>query len=52
VEETRNGITRRAEMVPTPGGLRGTYTIGSRSVAFDPEGRAWMARILREFTQE
>jgi beta-lactamase regulating signal transducer with metallopeptidase domain len=52
VEETRNGMTRRAEMVPTASGLRGTYTIGSRSAAFDPEGRAWMSRILREFTQE
>ncbi|HSU15788.1 M56 family metallopeptidase [Longimicrobium sp.] len=51
VEETRNGITRRAEMVPTASGPRGTYTVAGRAVAFEPEGRAWMARILREFTQ-
>jgi hypothetical protein len=51
VEETRNGVTRRVEMLPAPDGLRATYTIHGRPAPFDPEGRAWMSRLLREFTQ-
>jgi hypothetical protein len=52
IEETRNGRTRRADLVPAAGGrISRSYRVDGQSRPFEAEAERWTNAILREFTR-
>ena len=52
VEETRNGRTRRADLVPgRDGGISRSYRVDGQARPFDAEAERWLSSILREYTR-
>jgi hypothetical protein len=49
-EETRNGVTRRVEMLPAGGAIQTRYTVNGRERPFEGEGRRWFADLLSRYT--
>jgi hypothetical protein len=53
VEETRRGVTRRAELAPARGGgITRSYRVDGVARTFDGDAERWLAGILREFTRK
>lgn len=52
ISEKRGGVTRELRVAPEAGGnLSYAYSVQGRQREFDGEARAWLSRILLEFTR-
>ncbi|MBV9110256.1 MAG: hypothetical protein JO306_12670, partial [Gemmatimonadetes bacterium] len=49
-QETREGVTRRVEMLPAGGTIQTRYTENGRERPFEGEGRRWFADLLSRYT--
>jgi beta-lactamase regulating signal transducer with metallopeptidase domain len=49
-QETREGVTRRVEMLPAGGTIQTRYTVNGRERPFEGEGRRWFADLLSRYT--
>ena len=53
IEDNRDGVARRYRVERGAGGeLRRTYTVGGAERALDPEGRAWLNRVMLQAVRQ